>query len=350
MEVLCPVSLYPSIPSPLQPYLLLVEEIKRIGVYTSGGDAPGMNACVRAVVRAAIAHGIEVVGIRRGYAGMIDGDFVDMDRQSVSNIVQLGGTILKSARSQGFRTEEGRARAAEHLRAAGIDAIIGVGGDGTFTGAALFHDEHGVPVVGCPGTIDNDLYGTDETIGYDTALNTALENIDKIRDTADAHDRLFLIEVMGRDAGFIALSCGIGGGAELVLVPEMMTDLEAVKERILSLMSSQSRSSIVVVAEGDELGGAAEIARHLRADDAFGHIDLRVTVLGHVQRGGPPTARDRVLASRLGAAAVQALLDGHTAVMVGLVNNDVKLNPLRNVRNRKKDLDLDLISLAGLLS
>jgi 6-phosphofructokinase 1 len=322
----------------------------RIGVFTSGGDAPGMNACIRAVVRRAISGGLEVVGIRRGFAGMIDGDFVEMDRQSVSNILQKGGTILKSARSLAFQEPEGRARAAERLRAAGVDGLVAIGGDGSFKGISALHDEHGVAVVGCPGTIDNDLFGTDETIGYDSALNTALEAIDKIRDTADAHERLFLVEVMGRDTGFIALSCGIGGGAELVLIPEMMTEEEKVREKILSLMSSQSRSSIVVVAEGDEVGGAQRLAESLKADPGCAHIDTRVTVLGHVQRGGPPSARDRVLASRLGSAAVEALLEGHTNVMVGIVNGDIKLTPLKNAWSRKKEIDYDLLQLTALLS
>lgn len=325
-------------------------ELNRIGVYTSGGDAPGMNACIRAAVRRALAEGLEVIGIRRGYVGMIEGDFVEMDRQSVSNILQQGGTILKSARSDGFRTRAGRAEAAARLGDAEIDALVAIGGDGTLQGATLLADEHGVTVVGCPGTIDNDLFGTDETIGFDTALNTALESIDRVRDTADAHNRLFLIEVMGRDTGFIALACGIGGGAELVVIPEMLTDVDAIKERIFSLMSSQSRSSIVVVAEGGELGGAQRIAEVLRQDPAFDNIDLRTTVLGHVQRGGSPTARDRVLASRLGAAAVEALLEGHAGVMVGVVNGDIKLTPMRNVWSRKKDIDYDLLQLTALLS
>jgi 6-phosphofructokinase 1 len=325
--------------------------LDRVGVFTSGGDAPGMNACIRAVVRRAVAEGLEVVGVRRGFAGMIEGDFVEMDRQSVSNVLQQGGTILKSARSRRFQQDpEARALAAARLREAGVDGLVGIGGDGTFRGLTALHDEHGVPVVGCPGTIDNDLFGTDDTIGYDTALNTALDSIDKIRDTADAHERLFLVEVMGRDTGFIALSCGIGGGAELVLIPEMMTDEEKVREKILSLMSSQSRSSIVVVAEGDEVGGAHRLAEALRNDPACEHIDTRVTVLGHVQRGGAPTARDRVLASRLGSAAVEALLEGHTNVMVGLVNGDVKLTPLRNAWSRKKEIDYDLLQLTALLS
>lgn len=323
---------------------------RRIGVFTSGGDAPGMNACVRAIVRTSVAHDLEVIGIRRGYAGMIDGDFVEMDGRSVSNIVQQGGTILKSARSKRFRTPEGRAQASENLKAHGLDGLVGIGGDGTFRGAALLFDEHNVPMVGCPGTIDNDLFGTDETIGYDTALNTAIENIDRIRDTADAHDRLFLVEVMGRDAGFIALNSGIGGGAELVLVPETFTEMDDIKTRILSLMTAQSRSSIVVVAEGDEHGGAQHIEQALREDDAFSDIDLRICILGHTQRGGSPTARDRVLASRLGAAAVEALIEGHENVMVGLVNNETKLTPLRNVWSRKKNINYELLRLTQLLS
>lgn len=309
-----------------------------------------MNACVRAVVRTAVAHDLEVLGIRRGFAGMIDSDFVDMDGRSVSNILQKGGTVLKTARSEEFKTPEGRSLAAENLKRAGVQGLIGIGGDGTFRGATLFYDEHGIPAVGCPGTIDNDLFGTDETIGYDTALNTAIDNIDRIRDTADAHDRVFLVEVMGRDAGFIALNCGIGGGAELVLVPETITEMEDIKQRINSLMSAQARSSIVVVAEGDDLGGANEIERALRADEAFSRIDLRVCILGHTQRGGSPTARDRVLASRLGVSAVEALIDGHSNVMVGIMDNEVRLTPMRNVWSRKKNINYELLKLTQLLS
>jgi 6-phosphofructokinase 1 len=309
-----------------------------------------MNACVRSVVRTALANDLEVLGIRRGYEGMIEGDYVEMDGRSVSNILQIGGTILKSARSERFRTPEGRALAAERLRQAGVDAMVGIGGDGTLRGAALFNEEHGFGIIGCPGTIDNDLFGTDETIGYDTALNTAIENIDRIRDTADAHDRLFLIEVMGRDAGFIALNCAIGGGAELVLIPETLTEMDAIKDRIYSLMKAQVRSSIVIVAEGEILGGATRIAEALRADPAFSTIDLRVCILGHTQRGGSPNARDRVLASRLGASAVEALIEGHTNVMVGLVNNEIKLTPMRNVWSRKKTINYDLLKLTQLLS
>jgi 6-phosphofructokinase 1 len=327
-----------------------MKDIERIGVYTSGGDAPGMNACLRAVVRTALANDLDVMGIRRGYEGMIEGDFVEMDRRSVSNIVQSGGTVLKSARSPAFMEIEGRERAMRMLKEYKVDALVAIGGDGTMRGANTLHDEHNIPVVGCPGTIDNDLYGTDTTIGYDTALNTAIENIDRVRDTADAHNRLFLIEVMGRDAGFIALNCGIGGGAEMVLIPETITEMEVVKERLLSLMSAQRRSTIVIVAEGDELGGARGIEKALLDDNDFDDIDLRSTILGHIQRGGSPTASDRVLASRLGVGAVEAILDGHSEVMVGLVNSEVKLTPLRNVWGRKKSIDYDLLKLTQILS
>jgi len=327
-----------------------MDVIQKIGVFTSGGDAPGMNACLRAVVRKSISLGLDVVGIRRGYEGLIEGDFVEMDRKSVSNIVQKGGTILKSARSKAFRTKEGREKAAWQLKEAGIQGLVAIGGDGTLAGASVFYDEHKIPLVGCPGTIDNDLFGTDETIGFDTAINTAIENIDKIRDTADAHDRLFLVEVMGRDAGFIALNCGIGGGAEMVLIPETLTDLNDIKQHIYSLMSSQHRSSIVVVAEGDETGGAGQIASVLRADSAFDNIDLRVCILGHTQRGGAPSARDRVLASRLGVAAVDALMSGHANVMVGIVNNEIKLTPSRNVWSRRKSISYELLELTQVLS
>jgi len=275
---------------------------------------------------------------------------VDMDSESVSNIIQKGGTILKSARSKDFRTPEGRAKAAENLRREGIEGLIAIGGDGTLAGAAVFYEEHEIPLIGCPGTIDNDLFGTDETIGFDTALNTAIENIDKIRDTADAHDRLFLVEVMGRDAGFIALHSGIGGGAEVVMIPETLTDLENAKTSIHSLMSTQHRSSIIVIAEGDEIGGATDIANLMREDRRFDDIDLRVCILGHTQRGGSPSARDRVLATRLGVAAVEALVGGHANVMVGIINNEVKLTPSKNVWSKKKSINYELWGLAQLLS
>ncbi len=325
-----------------------MQPVQRVGVFTSGGDAPGMNACVRAVTRTLLHRDMEVVGIRRGYAGMIAGDMVDMDGRSVSNILQMGGTILKSARSDAFRSVEGRQMAAEHLRTAMIDAVIGIGGDGTLAGLHLLHEEHGFAVVGCPGTIDNDLYGTDETIGFDTALNTAIENIDRIRDTADAHDRLFLVEVMGRDSGFIALNCAIGGGAEMVLLPEKDSSLEEVRKHLHSLLTVHSRSSIVIVAEGDKYG-ATEMAKFLDAEPSFDHIDIRVCILGHTQRGGSPSARDRVLASRLGAFAARVLAEGSNSVMVGLQNQQLTTTPLADVCARKKDIDFSLIDLAYLL-
>jgi len=324
--------------------------ITRIGVYTSGGDAPGMNACIRAVTRRALVAGKEVVGILRGYAGMIEGEFVDMDRQFVSNILQRGGTILKSGRSTEFRTTAGRVRAAENLRKAKIDAVVAIGGDGTLQAATMLADEHGIAIVGCPGTIDNDLDGTDETIGFDTAINTALESIDKIRDTADAHERLFLIEVMGRATGFIALACGIGAGAELIVVPDQLDDIEGIKDHLAELMSQQHRSSIVVVAEGPGLNGAQTIAQALPADERFQNLDLRVTVLGHVQRGGSPTARDRVLATRLGVAAVETLLEGKANIMVGLVDGKIERIPIAEVWSSRKDIDQSALELARVVS
>lgn len=322
--------------------------IRKIGVFTSGGDAPGMNAAVRAVVRTAIKNDIEVVGIRQGYQGMIEGDFVDMEATSVSNIIQRGGTVLKSARSEEFRSEEGRIKAAKEIKDAGVDALVAIGGDGTFQGATQLSKEHDINVVGVPGTIDNDLYGSDETIGYDTALNTAMEAIDKIRDTADAHNRLFLVEVMGRDAGFIALETGIAGGAELILLPEILNEEAEIKTSLGNVFKEHKRSSLVVVAEGEETGGALKLAEKLKGD--FGKYDMRVCILGHIQRGGAPTARDRVLASRLGSAAVEALLEGHSNMMVGLINNDIKLTPLKNTWSRKKSIDYKLLELSKILS
>ncbi|TNE73158.1 6-phosphofructokinase [bacterium] len=322
--------------------------IRKIGVFTSGGDSPGMNAAIRAVVRSAVHNDIEVVGIRRGYQGMIENEFVDLDSSSVSNIIQRGGTILKSARSEQFRTPEGRQQAFENVKKQGIEALIAIGGDGTFQGATKFNMEFQIPVVGIPGTIDNDLYGTDETIGYDTALNTAMEAIDKIRDTADAHNRLFLVEVMGRDAGFIALETGIAGGAELILLPETLTEISDIKASLSEVFRVHQRSSLVVVAEGDETGGAIKLADNIKDD--FGKYDMRVCILGHIQRGGSPSARDRVLSSRLGLAAVEALLEGHTNVMVGIVNNEVKYTPMKNTWSKKKSIDYKLLELSKILS
>lgn len=325
-----------------------MKTIRKIAVLTSGGDAPGMNAAVRAVVRTALYNDVEIVGVRRGYQGMIEKDFVDMRGTSVSNIIQRGGTILKSARSDEFRTKEGRAKAAQNIKDIGVEALVVIGGDGTFQGATHVSQEHGLNVVGIPGTIDNDLYGTDETIGYDTALNTAMEAIDKIRDTADAHDRLFLVEVMGRDAGFIALETGIAGGAELIMLPETLTQMSEVKKQLSNVFQSQQRSSLVVVAEGEETGGALKLSENLKED--FGKYDMRVCILGHTQRGGAPTARDRVLASRLGMAAVETLIEGHNNVMIGLVNNDIKLTPMKNTWARKKSIDFKMLELAKILS
>ncbi len=324
-----------------------IKEIKTIGILTSGGDSPGMNAAIRAVVRVAAKNHIKVYGIRHGYHGLINDEIEEMETHSVSNIIQRGGTILKSARSKEFRTPEGRKKAYENIKKHNIDALVAIGGDGTFTGANILSQEYGINTVGIPGTIDNDIIGTDETIGYDTALNTALEAIDKIRDTADAHERMFLVEVMGRDAGFIALETSIAGGAELALLPEELTDIDDIKSQLKNMLKEQVRSSLIIVAEGDETGGAMKLAEKIRPD--FVQYDMRVCILGHIQRGGSPTARDRVLASRLGAAAVKVLMEGHSAVMVGVVNNTLKITPLRVAVSKKKDLDYSLVDLAKIL-
>ena len=323
--------------------------MKRIAVFTSGGDAPGMNACIRAVVRGAVYHGVEVFGIRRGYSGMINGDIFQMSSHSVSNIVQRGGTILKSARSKQFMTPEGRAQAFEQLKKFEIEGLVAIGGNGTFTGATLFYDEYGIPTVGAPGTIDNDLYGTDHTIGFDTAVNTALEAIDKIRDTADSHDRIFFIEVMGRDSGYIAIQSGIAGGAEMVMVPEVLTPISEVVETLKSGWSRQKSSSIVVIAEGEEAGNATEIAEKIRQQVAP-DIDMRVTTLGHIQRGGIPTAYDRILASRLGLGALEGLINGEKNVMAGVVNNELVYTPFRDTIRLPKPINEDLLRMVKILS
>lgn len=321
--------------------------MKKIGVLTSGGDAPGMNAAFRAIVRTAHSFDIQVVAIRHGYKGLIADDVFEVTSNDVSNIIQRGGTVLKSARCDEFRAPEGREKAAKVMAKHNIEALVTIGGDGTFQGAALLANEHDVNVIGVPATIDNDLVGSDETIGYDTALNTAMEAIDKIRDTADAHDRLFLVEVMGRDAGFIALETGIAGGAELILLPESLTDIDEVKTSLNEVLSEHKRSSLVVIAEGDETGGAIKMSEELKPD--FSKYEMRVCILGHVQRGGNPTARDRVLASRLGSSAVTVLNEGHSQVMVGVVNNRIKLTPLKMTFGKKKDINFDLLELAKML-
>ncbi|GAB2490974.1 6-phosphofructokinase [Algoriphagus taiwanensis] len=323
--------------------------MKKIAVFTSGGDSPGMNACIRAVVRTGIYKGLEVYGIQRGYEGMIEGDIKRLYSHSVSNIVQRGGTMLKSARSEEFRTPEGRKKAYDNLKILGIEGLVAIGGDGTFTGAKLFFEEFGIPTVGCPGTIDNDIYGTDYTIGFDTAVNTALEAIDKIRDTAAAHDRIFFIEVMGRDAGFIAVESGIGGGAEFVMVPETQTDLKSVVKSLKNLRKTKT-SSIIVVAEGDDLGNAEEIMQKVKTAIKDPEKEFKVTTLGHIQRGGKPTARDRVLASRCGMAAVEGLLSGKTNCMAGVMNQQVVYTPFGDCIGKPKPLIEDHLKLIDILS
>jgi 6-phosphofructokinase 1 len=323
--------------------------MKKIAVFTSGGDAPGMNACIRAVVRTGIKFEMEVVGIRRGYEGMINGDFIRLSSHSVSNIIQLGGTILHSARSQGFRTEEGRKTAYDQLKQAGIEGIVAIGGDGTFTGANIFMKEYpDISIVGVPGTIDNDLFGTDFTIGYDTAINTAMNAIDNIKDTANAHDRLFFVEVMGRDAGFIALRSGIASGAEAVLVPESKTDISNLIATLESNYEKKKNSSIVVVAEGDDAGGAFEIAEKVKKH--FTDYDMRVAILGHIQRGGRPTCMERILASRLGIEAVKALRDGKKGVMVGQINQEIVHTPFEKAIKHHQEINPLLLEMVELLS
>lgn len=299
-------------------------KIKNIGILTSGGDSPGMNAAIRAVVRASLYHNLNVIGILRGYEGLIQADFFPMDGKSVANIIQRGGTILKTYRCDTFRTKEGRAQAYKNLQNSEIDALVVIGGDGTFTGAEIFSREFNFPIVGLPGTIDNDLVGTDFTIGYDTAINNVVNAVDKIRDTAESHDRLFIVEVMGRDSGLIALRSGIGVGAEAILIPEAKVGLPQLFHKIETGRKDKA-SKIIIVAEGDEGGGAYVIGEALK--EKFPKYDIRFSVLGHIQRGGSPTCMDRVLASRLGVAAVEGLLEGRTHEMVGLVNKEIIFTP-----------------------
>jgi 6-phosphofructokinase 1 len=320
-------------------------EIKRIAMLTSGGDAPGMNAHVRAVVRTCLARGIECWGISGGYQGMIDGKFSQLDRKRTVNIIAQGGTILKTSRSEEFRTEQGRAKAAKNLREFGIDAVIACGGDGTFHGAHALYTEHQIQIVGTPGTIDNDLFGTYYTIGYDTALNTAAEAIDRIRDTADSHGRVFIIEVMGRHAGHIAMEVGIACGAEYISVPEAVTNLEIIHERILAL--GTNTRVIIIIGEGGDMGGAPELAQKLK--DTY-QLDAKAAVLGHIQRGGSPTVKDRVLASHLGVAAVDAIIQGKTDVMVGRIYHELTYTPLVATWSNKKQLHSYLFELANLLA
>jgi 6-phosphofructokinase 1 len=322
--------------------------IENIGVFTSGGDAPGMNAAIRAVVRTALYYNIQVTGIRRGYEGMINGDMFLMDRRSVANIVQRGGTILKTARSDQFRTSEGRKQAYQQIQKHKIDALVAIGGDGTFTGAKIFGQEFNIPVVGLPGTIDNDLFGTDFTIGYDTAINTVVAAVDKIRDTAESHDRLFIVEVMGRDCGLIALRTGIATGAEAILIPETISGIESVFSRLERGRRHKS-SKIIIVAEADEAsGGAFEIGDQIK--EKYPNYDTRISILGHIQRGGSPTCMDRVLASRVGVAAVEALLDGHRNEMIGLIHNDISYTDFDHAIKHNTEINPNFLKIVEILS
>ena len=321
-------------------------EIKTIGVLTAGGDAPGMNACIRSVTRVARHHDIRVLGVEHGFTGLMAGDYTELIRSSVSNIIQRGGTILKSARTPEFLKPECRKKAYDSMAAAKMDGLVVIGGDGTARAAAAFCAEFDIPVVGCPGTIDNDLFGTDHTIGFDTAVNTALESIDKIRDTADAFERTFYIEVMGRTSGYIALDVGLSCGAEFIAIPENETSLDDLL-KIFKNQRSTKRSNMIIVAEGDEAGGAFTLAEKVKEHTG---IDYRVAILGHVQRGGSPTARDRILASKLGAAAVEALLNGQSNIMTGEVNGKLTLTPLIEAAETKKPVDTILFELTKILA
>jgi 6-phosphofructokinase 1 len=322
--------------------------LKKIAVLTSGGDSPGMNACIRAIVRTGIYHELEVYGIRNGYSGLIKNEFVRMESSSVSNIIQRGGTILKTARSKEFMEYEGRKIAYENLKKNGIDGLVVIGGDGTFTGADVFINEFDFPIMGTPGTIDNDLFGTDMTIGYDTALNTVMEAVDKIRDTADSHSRLFFVEVMGRDAGFIALRSGIAGGAEEILIPETVTYIDDLIEMLEKGFRKNKNSGIIIVAEGDDAGGAFEVAA--KVNEKYTHYETRVTVLGHIQRGGSPTSFDRILASTMGYEAVRALLAGRKGEMVGIINKEVVFTPFEQAIKYHKGIREDLLDMARILA
>ena len=325
------------------------EPIKKIAVLTSGGDAPGMNAAIRAVVRACKYYEIECIGVYRGYEGLIEGDFETLTGRHVSNIINKGGTILKSARSMEFKTVEGREKAHQNLIEAGAGALIVIGGDGTFTGGLKFIQEFNFPVVGIPGTIDNDIYGTDNTIGYDTALNTVVEVIDKIRDTAGSHNRLFFIEVMGRDAGFIALNTGIGAGAEEILIPEKDLGLDRFEESLSNSREKGKTSSIVVVTEGEKIGKSVlELADYIK--EKYPDYDIRVSVLGHMQRGGTPSCFDRVLASRLGVEAVECILDRVSGVMVGIINNEIVTVGLNKAIKLNNEIDQKLLKVAEITS
>lgn len=327
----------------------MIEKMKKIAVLTSGGDAPGMNAAIRSVVRTCAYYKIDCVGVYRGYDGLLDADFVALDARSVRGVINKGGTFLKSARCKRFMTPEGRKTAHENLTKAGIDGIVLIGGDGTFTGGLVFNKEYGFPIMGIPGTIDNDISGTDRTLGYDTALNTAVEAIDKIRDTAHSHDRLFFVEVMGRDVGHIAINAGIGAGAEEILIPEEDMGIHRLVESLERSKKSGKTSSIVVVAEGDKIGKSVfELKDYV--DENLEEYDVRVSVLGHMQRGGSPTCYDRVLASRMGVKAVESLLDGKSNYMVGTIHDKMSLTPLEEAIKGKTKLNKELIRVSDIMT
>jgi 6-phosphofructokinase 1 len=323
-------------------------KIQKIGVFTSGGDAPGMNAAIRAVVRACAYYKKDSYGIMRGYEGMIEGDIVKLGARSVGNIIQRGGTILKSARSAEFRTPEGRKKAFDNIKKEGIDALIAIGGDGTFTGLHKFYQEYQIPSICIPGTIDNDIAGTDYTIGYDTATNTAVEAIDRIRDTALSHNRLFFIEVMGRNSGYIAINSGIAGGAVAMIIPEEDTTFDQLYELLEENGNTSKKSNLVVVAEGSKIGGANELARKVAERSSY--FDIKVTVLGHLLRGGPPTYFDRVLASKMGIAAVEGLFEGKNGVMVGIRNNKIVYNDFDTIMNQHHEIESESLRIAKILS
>lgn len=322
--------------------------MKRIGIFTSGGDAPGMNACIRAVTRASLYNNLEPYGIVRGYHGMIEGNIKPLYSNKVSNIIQLGGTILKSARSEHFKTKEGRQQAYEQLKEHQIEALIAIGGDGTFTGMAHFYEEYKMQCIGIPATIDNDIYGTDHTIGFDTAVNTAIAAIDKIRDTADSHDRAFFVEVMGRSSGYIAIETGISTGAELVVMPDNDSPIDNIVQVLARSREGDKTSFLVIVAEGNKVGDVRQVAASVQ--QRLPQMDIRVTTLGHIQRGGSPTANDRILASQLGLAAVDAILKNMTNMAVGIVDNKILYTPLYDSVSKKKLVNLDLLRMVNILN
>jgi 6-phosphofructokinase 1 len=322
--------------------------IKKIGVLTSGGDAPGMNAAIRAVTRTAIANKLEVYGIRRGYQGMVDGDLIKLRSNDVSGILHTGGTFLQTARSADFRTDEGMAKAFLNLKENEIDAVVVIGGDGSLRGALQFSQQFDIPFIGIPGTIDNDMYGTDYTIGFDTALNTVVDAVDKIKDTASSHGRIFFIEVMGREAGQLALRAGIACGAEVILIPEIETDIDDMDRFLQKGFKNKKRSGIIMVAEGERAGGAFKIAEKVQKENPS--IDVRVSILGHMQRGGNPTVTDRVAATQMGVAAVEALLDDQKSIMIGLKNNSIVHVPMNKVIKTNRDIDQELLKIHKTIS